>query len=123
MRGLEIRLKTSMYLALVRPHLGHATQVCMGPADQLDLIGEVKRVQRRATKYILKLPLSCEQSYKNRLIELKLLPLTNWHEILDIVFFFKIVNGLVDINPDITPEVRNARTPYYRVSQKPRQNH
>jgi hypothetical protein len=95
----------------------------VGPADQLDLIGEVKRVQRRATKYILKLPLSCEQSYKNRLIELKLLPLTNWHEFLDIVLFFKIVNGLVDINPDITPEVRNARTPYYRVSQKKPQNH
>ena len=33
------------------------------------------------------------------------LPLSYWHEYLDLVFFFKAANGLVDVSHDVLPEV------------------
>ena len=44
----------------------------------------MERIQRRASKHILNLPFHCQQSYKDRLIQLNLLPLKYWHEYLDI---------------------------------------
>jgi hypothetical protein len=44
----------TLYLAIVRPHLGYATQVWS--PQSIDLIRRVERVQRRATKVILNLP-------------------------------------------------------------------
>ena len=65
----------------------------------------VERVQRRATKYILNLPYLCSETYRERLVSLNLLPLSYWHEYLDLVFFFKAVNGLVDVSHDVLPQV------------------
>ena len=46
---------------------------------------------------------------------LNLLPVCYWHEYLDMVFFFKCVRGMVNINVKILPELqsrgRNARSP------------
>ena len=35
-------------------------------------------------------------SYRDRLIKLRLLPLNSWLEYLDLVFFYKCLNNLVD---------------------------
>ena len=96
-----------MYLALVRPHLGYATQI-WAPQTK-ELTRQVERIQRRASKFILGLPFRCGLSYKDRLMKLNLLPLTYWHEYLDLIYFFKIVNGIVDINPSVIPQVRLSR--------------
>ena len=39
-------------------------------------------------------------------MQLNLLPLTYWHEYLDMVFLFKAVTGRVEINPTVTPRIR-----------------
>ena len=93
-----------IYLTLVRSHLGYATQV-WAPQSK-ELIRKTERIQRRATKYILNLPFLCEESYKDRLIKLGLLPVSYWHEYLNMVFFFKSVTGLVKVNPTVIPTRR-----------------
>ena len=52
MRSTDIR--QSVYLSLVRPLFGYATQIWA--PQSIELISRIKRTQRRATKYILKLP-------------------------------------------------------------------
>ena len=74
-----------IYLKLVRPHLGYAAQV-WAPQSK-ELIRKTERIQRQATKYILNLPFFCEESYKDRLIKMDLLPVSYWHEYLDMFFF------------------------------------
>ena len=60
-------------------------------------------MQRRATKLILKLPFRCDVTYKTRLQLTNLLPISYWHEFLDIVFFYKAVNNLVFIDSEALP--------------------
>ena len=94
-------------LIIVRPHLGYATQ---GWAPQsIYFISNLEKIWRRATKYILKLPFSCCQSYEKRLKTLSLLPISYWHEYLDMLLFFKITHGLVDIDPTIVPITHSTR--------------
>ena len=93
-----------IYLTLVRSHLGYATQVCVPQSKEL--IRKTQRIQCRATKYILNLPFLCEESYEDRLIKLDLLPVSYWHDYLDMVFFFKSVTGLVKVNPTVIPSRR-----------------
>ena len=50
---------------------------------------------------MLNLPFLCDVSYRERLIALDLQPLSYWHEYMDIVFFFKAVNGMVNISQDV----------------------
>ena len=45
----------------------------------------------------------------DRLKSLDLLPLTFWHEYLDVVFFFKIIHGLVSVDPSIIPKAHIRR--------------
>ena len=77
--------------------------------------------ERRASKNILNLPFYCQQSYKDRLIQLNLLSLTYWHEYLYTVFFFKAVIGRVEINPAVIPQIRAATrtTRYTTVKRNP----
>ena len=49
----------------------------------------LKKLQRRATKYILNYP--CNMDYKNRLVNLHLLPITLLLEMQDILFFIKLL--------------------------------
>ena len=99
--GLEIATDT---VALVRPHLGYATQIWA--PQSIELIVKLERIQRRATKFILKLPYSSNISYKSRLQTLNLIPIFYWHELLDLTFFFKLTHGLVNVNSSVLPEVR-----------------
>ena len=100
-------VRRSIYLTLVRCHLGYATQI-WAPQSK-ELIRKIERVQRRATKYILNLPFRCSESYKDRLVKLNLLPLTYWHEYLDLVFLFKAITGITTVNTGVLPAVRLTR--------------
>ena len=84
-RSTDVR--RSVYLSLVRPRFGYATPIWA--PQSIELITRIERTQRHATKYILKLPFSGTISYMDRLKTLDLLPLTFWHEYLDMVFFSK----------------------------------
>ena len=56
------------------------------------------------SKYILDLPFITNTTYSQRLSQLQLLTLTYWHEYLDLIFFFKCVNGIIDVNNETSPK-------------------
>ena len=88
--------RRTLYLALVRSHFGYASQIWA--PQTIELIDILERTQRRATKYILNLPFSTDVDYKTRLQSLHLLPVSYWHEYLDLILFFKITHGLVEMS-------------------------
>ena len=92
-------VRRSIYLTIVRPHLGYAAQVWA--PKSIYHISNLEKIQRRATKHILKLPFLCCQSYKQWLKTLSLPPISSWYEYLDMLLFFKIIHGMVDIDPTI----------------------
>ena len=55
------------------------------------------------TKYMLGLPYRCRDTYKERLL------LTYWHEYLDMVQLFKIINNIAYVDKDIVPKVKTTR--------------
>ena len=102
----ESSTRRTMYLALVRPHLGYATHVWS--PQSIELMKSLERVQRRATKYILILPFQTEWSYQDRLIQCNLLPISYWHEMMDLAFLYKAINGFIDIDRSILPTIRRS---------------
>ena len=80
----------------------HATQVWS--PQSIELVRKTERVQRRASKFILKLPFTCTESYKDRLMSINLLPVSYWHEYLDLMFFFKAINGIITVAKEILPK-------------------
>ena len=78
----------------MRSHFCYCSQL-WAPQSVISNLFLVEKVQRRATRFILKN--SSNLSYKDRLIKLKLLPLNYWLEYLDLVFFFKCLHGHVDL--------------------------
>ena len=101
---LRTEVRRTLHLPLVSPHLGYATQIWA--PQSIELIVRLERIQRRATKFILKLPYSYNISYKSRLQTLNLIPICYWHEVLDLTFYFKLTHGLVNVNVSVVPEVR-----------------
>ena len=71
------------------------------------MVRRIERIQRRASKFILKLPYMCTETYNERLATLMLMLLSYWHEYMDLVFFFNAVNGSVYISEDILPKPIN----------------
>ena len=86
--------------------MGNARQIWA--PQSIKLIDKLDRIQRSATKFILKLPYSSNISYKARLQTLNLIPICYWHELLDLTFFFffQLTHGLVNVNSSVLPEVR-----------------
>ena len=82
--------------------LGYATQVWS--PQTIDLIRHTERIQRRGSRFSLDLPFLCEESYRDRLLSIDILPICYWHEFLDLVFFFKATNGIVCVSHDVLPE-------------------
>ena len=68
----------------------------------------VENVQRRATKLILKPSFRCDVTYKTRPQLTNLLPISFWHEFLDIVFFYKAINTLVFKDSEALPATRQS---------------
>ena len=91
----DVSARRSLYLALVKSQLSYATQVWS--PHKIALKTQIERVQRRATRWILKQRVGV-MSYRDRLLTLKLLPLTFDRELKDLVFFYKCLNGFTDIN-------------------------
>jgi hypothetical protein len=83
MTVINARRLQAVYLQLVRSNFGYASQVWC--PQSIKLIEDIEKVQRRATKYILNLGFTTNVSYITRLHQLELLPITYWHEYLDMV--------------------------------------
>ena len=83
-------VKHSLYLSLVRSYLGYADDAWT--PLRIGGLRTIEGVQRQATKYILGYP-DALIPYKESLIKLNLLPVSYWHEIRDLVLFFKAING------------------------------
>ncbi len=61
----------------------------------------------RATKYILALPFETDTCYKSRLLALNLIPLSYWHEYLDVLLLLKLTRGFISPDLNILPEQNN----------------
>ena len=97
--------RRSLYLALVRSHLAYASQVWS--PQTVSMCGELANVQRRATKFVLALPFETDTRYKSRLLALNLLPLSHWHEYMDVLLLFKLTRGFISSDLNILPEQNN----------------
>ena len=91
----NVRTRRILYLSIVRPVFGYASQIWC--PQSIAIVKGRERVQRRASKFMLNLPFLCDGPYRERLIALELMPLSYWHEYMDLVFFFKAINGMVNI--------------------------
>ena len=94
--NLDTFSKRSLYLALVRSHLGYASEI-WSPYLHKDM-ATLERVQRRATKYILSNYNLC---YTDRLMKLNLLPVSYWHEQKDLCTLHKLLNNAYDIKTQL----------------------
>ena len=99
-------VRRTLYPGLVRAHLGYATQVWA--PQGIELISKLESIQRRATKFILCLPFLTNISYKERLMSVNLLPVCYWHELLDLVYFYKATHNMIHLDPSVVPFVREC---------------
>ena len=80
-----------LYLTFVRSYTGYASEV-WAPSTIGSIIKKLS-LQRRATKFILNTHWQEDIiSYHERLSRLNLLPLTYWHEVKDLIFYFRAPN-------------------------------
>ena len=91
----DVSVRRTLYLSLVKSQLCFGTQV-WSPSQQY-LKARIERVQRRATRWILRTRTG-ELSYRERLERLNLLPLVFDRELKDLVFFYKCLYGYTDLN-------------------------
>ena len=99
-------VRQTLYLAFVRSKIEYATQVWS--PQTVELIARLERVQRRATKYILDLPFLVNYSYSKTLIDLNLLPISYWHEYMDMLFFYKANNRILFLSDETLPKERET---------------
>ena len=93
------------------PHIGYATQEWA--PQSIELSSKLESIQKRATKFILHLLFSTSIDYRTQLQSLKLLPITYWLEVLDMIFFYQATHNLVSLNGSVLPVKRVARTTRY----------
>ena len=101
-------VRKMLYLTLVRSQLAYGSQVWA--PQTVNNILTLECIQRRATKFILSLPYHTDVSYKERLKIVDFLPITYWHEYLDLVYLFKCVISNSDPNISIKAPVRQTRS-------------
>ena len=87
----DIKVRRTLYLSLVKSQLSYATVVWSPASVKLRTI--LERVQRRATRWILRTKIG-EMSYKERVLTLDLLPLTYDREL----FLYNCIFGYTDLN-------------------------
>ena len=86
-------VRRTLYLGLVRAHLGYATQVWA--PQGIELIFKLESVQTNI-------------SYKERLIPVNLIPVCYWHELLDRVYFYKASKNMIHLYPSVVPVMREC---------------
>ena len=59
-----------------------------------------------------------DQTYRVRLMKLNLLPISYWHEFLDMIFFFKVVTGTVRVLATGTTRSNSNRNVSHFISRK-----
>ena len=87
----SVSLKKQLYVALVRSTMCYGSQLWR-PHRKKDIL-ILERVQHRATKHIL---LDYSSNYRERLLDLSLLPLMYWYELNDIMYFVKALKNPSD---------------------------
>ena len=95
-----------LYFNLVRSNFSYASQAWC--PQSVKLIEDIEKVQRRATKYILNLGFVTSVSYTARLLQLDILPVSYWHEYLDLVFLYKIINNHTYIDKSHLPIIAKS---------------
>ena len=103
----SITVRRTLYLSLIRAQLCYGSQIWA--PQTVTTIQQAEQLQRRATKFILNLPFRCDTIYKDRLLQLDIIPLSYWHEYLDMVFFFKLIHGIISINNNLLPSPVNIK--------------
>ena len=58
--------------------------------------------------YCLCPPFLTNISYKERLMSVNLLPVCYWHELLDLVYFYKATHNMIHLHPSVVPFVREC---------------
>ncbi len=88
---MNVTLK--LYLSLVRSHLEYGSQLWNAQSHRNAHL--IERVQRSATRYILGYP---DYDYQERLLRTNMLPLSYRREQADLIYLFKCLNELNDVN-------------------------
>ena len=100
--------RRTLYILLGKFQLCYATEVWS--PSQSTYKTDLERIQRRATRWILRLKMG-DISYKDRLLALNLLLLAYDGQIKDLTSFFKALRGHYDLNVfDYVSSVSHART-------------
>ena len=93
-RGLnDVTTLRTLYCALVRSQLEYCTVVWSPPYTARN-VDKLKRIQRRATKFILK----TDDEYDTRRERLNLLSLKDRRFLFDVLFFYKVLNGYINLD-------------------------
>jgi hypothetical protein len=95
--GKLVSISLFLISTILNNFSGFISSKVWSPTHNRQLSERIERVQRRATKWILRTG-TCEMPYKQRLLKLELLPLSYDREMKDLVFFFKSLYGYVDLN-------------------------
>ena len=106
MEMIDTNARKLLYFNLVRSNFSYASQAWCPQSAKL--IEDIEKVQRRATKYILNLGFVTNVSYTVRLLQLDLLPVSYWHEYLDLVFLYKIINNHTYIDKSDLPIIAGS---------------
>ncbi len=80
----SVSIKKQLFLSLVKSHISYCCQLWR--PHLCKNIQSIERIQRRATKYILK---DYINDYKTRLLSLNMLPLMYWLDLQDLLFMIK----------------------------------
>ena len=99
----NLETRRLLYITIVRTNFSHASQ--LWSPQKVELIQEMEKVQRRASKFILNLNYLSEITYKERLLSVRILPVSYWLELMDLLFLFKIINGLVSLYSSVCPSI------------------
>ena len=87
-KDFDINYRKPLYLALICPTVGYATQV-WAPSLVCDIKSK-ESLQRRSTRFVM---FDSEYNYRERLVKLNLLPVSYWLEINDLTLFYKCYSG------------------------------
>jgi hypothetical protein len=94
-RTCPLLTQEHVYLALVKSQVCYASEVWSPHQSNLKI--KLEQIQRRATRWILKVKVG-DVPYRDRLSILNMLPLCYDREIRDFMFFYKALHGLYDLN-------------------------